>query len=94
MTDILSPEDLDARLIELDGWNAAGDSITKTFGFDGFGAAMKFVNQVATAAEQRNHHPDIDVRYDKVTITLSTHSAGGVTEPDIALARLIEEIGR
>jgi 4a-hydroxytetrahydrobiopterin dehydratase len=61
--------------------------IARTFEFKDFPAAMNFVNAVATLAEQAQHHPDIDVRWNKVTLALTTHDAGGLTEKDFALAR-------
>ncbi|MBC8138839.1 MAG: 4a-hydroxytetrahydrobiopterin dehydratase, partial [Fibrella sp.] len=59
---------------------------SRTFSFADFVAAMRFVNSVADAAEEANHHPDIDIRYDKVTLGLVTHDAGGITKNDFALA--------
>ena len=67
-------------------WRRKGAAITRTFEFADFVAAMKFVNVVARAAEKACHHPDIDIRWNKVTLTLSTHSAGGLTAKDFALA--------
>lgn len=92
MADTLSTEELNARLRNLDGWSVSGKAIAKTFAFAGFGEAVRFVNQVAALAEKRDHHPDIDVRYDKVNVSLSTHSAGGVTDQDTELAAAIEEL--
>lgn len=92
MADKLTPEALNAELVDLDGWSVRGDAIVKVLKFADFDGAMKFVNQVAALARQRNHHPDIDIRYDTVTMTLSTHSAGGVTDQDIELAKSIEGI--
>jgi 4a-hydroxytetrahydrobiopterin dehydratase len=68
-------------------WGRTGDVIARTFEFKDFVAAMKFVNAVAEAAENAQHHPDIDIRWNKVTLALSTHDAGGLTEKDFALAR-------
>ncbi|HVM40797.1 MAG TPA: 4a-hydroxytetrahydrobiopterin dehydratase [Acidimicrobiia bacterium] len=69
-----------------DGWAREGDAIRREYDFDGFPAAVRFVNRVADAAEAANHHPDIDIRYNRVALTLSTHSEGGITEKDLALA--------
>lgn len=91
MVDVLAAAALKTKLADLDGWSVAGDAITKMFEFADFDGAMKFVNQVAALARQQNHHPDIDIRYNQVALTLSTHSAGGVTEQDLALAKLIEQ---
>ena len=76
-----------AVLTTLPGWLRQGDLIARTYEFADFPAAMKFVNAVATLAEQVQHHPDIDVRWNKVTLALTTHDAGGLTEKDFALAR-------
>jgi len=71
----------------LPDWEKTGDVIARTFQFKDFPAAMDFTNAVAALAEQAQHHPDIDVRWNKVTLALSTHDAGGLTEKDFALAR-------
>jgi 4a-hydroxytetrahydrobiopterin dehydratase len=83
----LSDADIQSRLQDLSGWQVSGDAITKQFTFADFIQSMQFVNRLAEAAEAAQHHPDIDIRYSKVTVTLSTHDAGGVTEKDIALAQ-------
>jgi 4a-hydroxytetrahydrobiopterin dehydratase len=79
-------------LKNLKGWKLAGKEIRKEFKYAGFVEAMGFVTSVALLAEKANHHPDIDIRWNIVTITLTTHSDGGVTEKDIALAREIEKL--
>jgi 4a-hydroxytetrahydrobiopterin dehydratase len=71
----------------LPDWRSDGQIISRTYEFKDFPAAMKFVNTVAELAEQVQHHPDIDVRWNKVTLALTTHDAGGLTEKDFALAR-------
>jgi 4a-hydroxytetrahydrobiopterin dehydratase len=71
-------------------WGIEDASITYTFKFEDFLEAMRFVNQVAELAQKADHHPDIDIRYNKVSITLSTHDAGGVTQKDIDLAEQID----
>ena len=73
-------------------WKRQGDVITRTFEFKDFSAAMKFVNAAAELAEQAWHHPDIDIRWNKVTLTLTTHKAGGLTEMDFALARKVDRL--
>lgn len=77
---------------DLPGWTRKGDALTRTFQFATFGAAMDFVNGVAGAAERANHHPDIDIRYNKVTCSLSTHDAGGITQKDLDLAVQVEAL--
>lgn len=75
-----------------DGWSLDGDTIRKQFEFDGFPTAIAFVNLLADAAEEANHHPDLDIRYNKVHVALSTHSEGGVTENDLSLAARAETL--
>lgn len=72
------------------GWTIQGDTIVRTLEFSDFVEAMSFVTQVALLAERAFHHPDIDIRWNKVTLILSTHSAGGLTEKDVDLASAIE----
>jgi 4a-hydroxytetrahydrobiopterin dehydratase len=77
------------RLAALDGWDRTGDAIAKQFRFATFADAIAFVNRVAVLAEAADHHPDIDIRFDAVLLTLSTHSAGGLTMRDFDLAERI-----
>ena len=72
------------------GWTRRGNAITRTFEFPTFPAAIAFVDRVAEVAEHMDHHPDIDIRYTKVSCSLSTHSAGGITAKDFALAEAID----
>ncbi|HEX8235708.1 MAG TPA: 4a-hydroxytetrahydrobiopterin dehydratase [Abditibacteriaceae bacterium] len=88
----LTPTQISDGLQTLNGWVQEGDAIRKQYVFDDFAAAMTFVNRVAELAEEADHHPDIDIRYNKVTLVLSTHSAGGLTKKDIALAQHIEAL--
>ena len=74
-------------LTTLPEWKRNGEIITRTFQFKDFPAAMKFVNVVADLAEQAQHHPDVDIRWNKVTLALTTHDAGGLTQKDFALAK-------
>lgn len=71
-------------------WSVVGDAITRTLQFDDFIQAMIFVNDIATLAEKAQHHPDILIRYNKVTLTLSTHDAGGITHKDFELAKTVD----
>ena len=75
-------------------WRRQGEVISRTFEFPDFPAAMKFVNAVAELAEQVQHHPDIDVRWNKVTLALTTHDSGGLTEKDFALARQCDALAK
>jgi 4a-hydroxytetrahydrobiopterin dehydratase len=67
-------------------WAKEGDAISRTYEFGDFNESMGFVNRVALTAEKADHHPDIDIRWNKVTLTLSTHSEGGITPKDLDLA--------
>ncbi|HEY0969617.1 MAG TPA: 4a-hydroxytetrahydrobiopterin dehydratase [Gemmatimonadales bacterium] len=84
---VLPADALNAVLDDLPHWEVEGDAITRTFTFHDFEGAIAFVNRVARVAERMNHHPDMDIRYNRVVCTLSTHDAGGVTELDVRLAR-------
>jgi 4a-hydroxytetrahydrobiopterin dehydratase len=86
----LSDDEVRAALRELPGWEGDAAAIRKGFRFRGFRAAIAFVDRVADEAVAARHHPDIDVRYDRVTIVLTTHDEDGVTDADVALARVIE----
>ena len=73
-------------------WNEIDNTITKTFKFNSYLDGIDFVNAVANVAEQENHHPDISIGYCKVTISLTTHDAGTITEKDYKLAKLIDDL--
>ena len=90
MTERLSDITIQRELGTLPGWSRRGDVITKTFQFRDFLSGINFVSAVAKAADAADHHPDIDIRYTKVVCTLSTHSAGGITQKDLDMARQIE----
>lgn len=90
MTERLSDEELNETLPNLPGWSRAGDAITKTYLFSDFRAAMWFVNIVAGVADAMDHHPEWCNVYNRVTVTLRTHDAGGVTDKDIALAQAMD----
>jgi 4a-hydroxytetrahydrobiopterin dehydratase len=72
------------------GWERAGAGITRTYRFEDFLAALAFVNRVGEVAERAGHHPDIDIRYNVVTLALTTHDAGGLSPKDFELARAID----
>ncbi|HLJ27284.1 MAG TPA: 4a-hydroxytetrahydrobiopterin dehydratase [Candidatus Angelobacter sp.] len=90
---VLTDSEIQQALASLPGWQRAGKAIQRVFEFPDFKAAMQFVNKVADAAEQANHHPDIDIRYNKVTMALVSHDSGGVTQRDAKMAKRINEIG-
>jgi 4a-hydroxytetrahydrobiopterin dehydratase len=79
-------------LQHLPGWERRGDQIVKTFVRADFAQAMTFVNEVAAAAESAGHHPDIDIRWNKITLALSSHDEGGLTDRDFQLAARIQEL--
>lgn len=88
----LSDVEIQRALAGLPGWARRGDVLAKTFTFPRFSDGIAFVDAVAAAADGMDHHPDIDIRYTKVTMSLSTHSAGGITELDLTLASRIEQL--
>ena len=90
--DLLDDETIARELTAVPGWERRGDSIVKTATLGDFKEAMGYVNQVADIAESRNHHPDITIQWNEVTLTLSTHSAGGLTANDFDLARRINAL--
>lgn len=83
----LSQEQIDVALADVQEWTQSGDAVQRTFRFEDFMAAVGFVNRIAEMAEEVQHHPAIMIRYDKVTLTLSTHDAGGISEKDFDFAR-------
>lgn len=89
----LSDLEIQRALSALPGWVRRGDSLTKTFTFSKFADGIAFVRRIGAVADEMNHHPDIDIRYTKVTVVLSTHSAGGITQLDLNLATSIEAAG-
>ncbi len=89
---LLTSEQITKELQALKDWNLVGKEIKKTYELKDFVRAMGFVNSIALLAEKADHHPDIDIRWNKVTLTLSTHSAGGLTEKDFNLAKEIESL--
>lgn len=89
----LSEAQIEESLKALPQWSEAGGVIQRTWQFKDFMHSMRFVSMVADLAEKRQHHPDILVRYNKVTLSLSTHDAGGITQKDFDLARETDELG-
>jgi 4a-hydroxytetrahydrobiopterin dehydratase len=89
----LSDDEIEQRLAAVPAWQRDGDAIARDMKFDDFRAAIAFVNEVAEAAEAANHHPDILIHgWNKVRLTLSTHSQGGLTEADFKMAARIDEL--
>jgi len=89
---LLNEDKILSQLEQLKGWSRDGKEIRRLIEFADFVRAMAFVNSVALLAEKFNHHPDIDIRWNKVRLALSTHSAGGLTELDFKLAKAIDEL--
>lgn len=87
---VLSDQDVQARLGGLEGWERDGDAIVRQFEFKDFVGSVDFVNRITPLAEAMNHHPDLAISWNKVTVMLSTHSEGGLTENDFELASKID----
>lgn len=92
MNAVLSQSEIDLALQKLSGWTRRGNAIERVLELADFAAAMKLVNLIADAAEAANHHPDILINYNRVTLTLVSHDSGGVTQRDIRMAGKISEI--
>ncbi len=88
----LSEEQITAALADLPDWQREDDAMVRTRRFSDFVHAIDFVEEVAAVAEELQHHPDIDIRYNKVTLRLSTHSAGGLTAKDVELAGRLDAV--
>jgi 4a-hydroxytetrahydrobiopterin dehydratase len=88
----LDGEKIEDRMLRLRGWSQEGGAISRTLRFRNFKESMAFVDNVAELAEREQHHPDIHIEYDKVRLVLSTHSAGGLTEKDFAMAEAIDRL--
>jgi 4a-hydroxytetrahydrobiopterin dehydratase len=89
---VLTDAEIQQALTSLNGWQRHGEAIQRVFRFPDFKAAMQFVNKVAEKAEQANHHPDIDIRYNTITMALVSHDSGGVTQRDVRMAETINKI--
>jgi 4a-hydroxytetrahydrobiopterin dehydratase len=87
---LLDNDAIQAWIAERNGWSLTGDQLVKTYSFPAFRDSIVFVNRVATLADEADHHPDVDIRYNQVRIGLSTHDAGGITDKDTALAGKID----
>ena len=88
----LSDGEIEERLSGLSGWERDGDAIEREFELADFKGSVDFVNRLTPEAEEMNHHPDLEISWNKVTVKLSTHSEGGLTENDFELARRISEL--
>jgi 4a-hydroxytetrahydrobiopterin dehydratase len=88
----LSDEEIAERLEELQGWERTGDAISKSFDRGDFKGSVAFVNEVLEPAEEMNHHPDLEISWSRVNVSLSTHSEGGLTGSDFELASKIDSL--
>ena len=88
----LSPEDVTAALNDLPLWSGGTDGIERTIRLPSFRAAVEAIGMIADVAEEMDHHPDIDLRWTKIRVAVVTHSAGGLTELDLALARRVDAL--
>ncbi len=88
----LSEAEIKEALTAVKSWTRKGQVLRRTFEFADFAAAMKFVNSVARAAEKAGHHPDIEIRWNKVTLALTTHDAGGLTDLDLKMAAQLDKL--
>jgi 4a-hydroxytetrahydrobiopterin dehydratase len=89
---VLGDTEIESRLGDLSGWERSGDAIEKSFDRGDFVGAVRFVDSLVPAAEEMGHHPDIAISWSKVTVTLLTHSQGGLTEADFELAAKIDDL--
>jgi 4a-hydroxytetrahydrobiopterin dehydratase len=92
MSKTLTDPEVQSALSSLQGWTKAGIAIERNYEFKDFVEAMKFVNQIADAAEAAGHHPDIRIVYNKVTLQLTSHDSGGVTQRDVKMATRINQL--
>jgi 4a-hydroxytetrahydrobiopterin dehydratase len=90
--DLLPDNEIESRLAELDGWSREGDTITKSFKNEDFVGSVKFVDALVEPAEDMGHHPDLSLSWDEVTVSITNHAAGGLTEADFELAKRIDGI--
>ncbi len=89
---LLSDSEVEARVAALPGWERRGDAIAKEFERGDFVGSVRFVASLVAPAEEMNHHPDLEISWSKVTVKLSTHSEGGLTENDFVLAAKIDAL--
>ena len=89
---LLNDSEVEARLAELSGWERSGEAIAKRFERGDFVGSVEFVSSLVEPAETMNHHPDLEISWDTVTVTISTHSEGGLTAADFELAAKIDAL--
>jgi 4a-hydroxytetrahydrobiopterin dehydratase len=91
---VLEAQELETEVGKLDGWEVRDGALEKSFSCGDFGGSMKFVSRIADAANEADHHPDISIAWDTVTLRWVTHSEGGITDSDVAMARKSDAIPR
>ena len=89
----LDEAEIEERLEALEGWTREGDAVVKKFDCGDFAGSVELVNRVAPIAEEMNHHPDLAISWDTVTVAITTHSEGGLTASDFELAQAIDGLG-
>ena len=89
---LLTPDEVATRVKDLRGWTLEGDKITKLFTFKDFAGAVAFLDRITPVADGQNHHPDVSIHWNELTLTLWTHASGGLTERDFGLARAVDEL--
>jgi 4a-hydroxytetrahydrobiopterin dehydratase len=89
---LLDDQQIEEKLAGLDGWERSGDAISKRFELEDFKGSVDFVNRLTPEAEDMNHHPDLEISWNKVTVTVTTHSEGGLTGNDFELAKRIDSV--
>lgn len=89
---LLSDSEIDARLADLPGWKRTGEAVSKTFECGDFVGSVRFVESLVEPAEGMNHHPDLAISWSEVTVTISTHSEGGLTAADFELAEKVDAL--
>lgn len=89
---LLGDSEIEAKLAGMSGWERRGEGIVKEFGRGDFAGSVAFVNRILVPAEAMNHHPDLEISWDRVTVTISTHSEGGLTAADFELAGKIDAL--
>jgi 4a-hydroxytetrahydrobiopterin dehydratase len=92
MADLLSDEEINERLGALDGWSRGGEAITKSFDRGDFVGSVQFVDRIVEPAEAMNHHPDLSISWSEVSVSITNHAAGGLTEADFELAAKIDQL--
>jgi 4a-hydroxytetrahydrobiopterin dehydratase len=88
----LDDQQIEEKLAGLEGWERTGDAISKRFELQDFKGSVDFVNRLTPEAEDMNHHPDLEISWNKVTVTVTTHSEGGLTDNDFELAKRIDSV--